>query len=75
MRKFNFEPAPLILACVLGRLVELNLRQSLLMSGGSFMIFLNRPIAAVTMVAVILILLSAIFPSFTRLKKRVELDD
>jgi putative tricarboxylic transport membrane protein len=72
MRKFGFEPAPLILACVLGRLIELNLRQSLLMSGGSFSIFFTRPIAAVTMTAVILVLLSAIFPFFKKVKKKVE---
>ena len=72
MRKFSFEPAPLILACVLGRLIELNLRQSLLMSGGSFTIFFTRPIAAVIMSAVIIILLATILPSFGKLKKKVE---
>jgi putative tricarboxylic transport membrane protein len=45
LRKFGYEGAPLILAFVLGPLFEVNLRRSLLMSEGSFSIFLNRPIA------------------------------
>ncbi len=44
-RKFGYEGAPLILAFVLGPLFEVNLRRSLLMSGGSFAIFFTRPIA------------------------------
>ena len=72
MKKFSFEPAPLILACVLGRLIELNLRQSLLMSGGSFTIFFTRPISAVTMIIIIIVLLTAIFPSLTKVRKKVE---
>ncbi len=43
MRKFGYEPAPLILAYVLGPMLEQNLRQSLLISQGSFMIFITRP--------------------------------
>jgi putative tricarboxylic transport membrane protein len=45
-RKFGYECAPLILAFVLGPLLELNFRQSLLGSQGSFAIFVTRPIAA-----------------------------
>ena len=37
MRKFRYEGAPLILAYVLGPLMEQALRQSLLISDGSFM--------------------------------------
>ena len=46
-KKFEFEAAPLILAFVLGPMFETNLRQSLLLSKGSFLIFVNRPISAV----------------------------
>ena len=46
-RKFDYEGAPLILAFVLGPMLELNLRQSLLLSKGSFQIFFTRPISAV----------------------------
>lgn len=72
MRKFGYEPAPLILALVLGPIIELNLRQSLLSSGGSFGIFFVRPISAVTLIAVIIILLTAVFPLVAKLKKKVR---
>lgn len=45
LRKLNFEAGPLLLAFVLGPMIEATLRQSLLMSGGSFTIFLSRPIS------------------------------
>lgn len=47
MKKTDYEGAPLILALVLGNLFENALRQSLMLSDGSFVIFFNRPIAAV----------------------------
>jgi putative tricarboxylic transport membrane protein len=47
LKKFDFEPAPLVLAFVLGPLLETNLRRSLILSDGSFRIFLERPISAV----------------------------
>jgi putative tricarboxylic transport membrane protein len=46
LRKFDFEPAPLVLAFVLGPLLETALRRSLILSDGSFGIFLARPISA-----------------------------
>jgi putative tricarboxylic transport membrane protein len=46
MRRSGFEGAPFILALVLGPIMETSLRQSLLISRGSFGIFLTRPICA-----------------------------
>jgi len=58
-RKFGYEGAPLILAFVLGPLFEVNLRRSLLMSGGSFAIFFTHPIAlGAIIIAAALVLLS-----------------
>jgi putative tricarboxylic transport membrane protein len=45
LRKLKFEPGPLVLAFVLGPMVEQSMRQSLLMSGGDFSIFVTRPIS------------------------------
>jgi putative tricarboxylic transport membrane protein len=45
LRKCDYEPAPLVLAYVLGPMLEQAMRQSLLISNGSFMIFLTRPIS------------------------------
>ena len=47
MRKFGYEPAPLVLAFVLGPMLENNLRKSLILSHGDFTIFVERPISAV----------------------------
>ncbi len=45
LKKFNFDPAPLVLGLVIAPIFELSLRQSLIMSGGSWTIFLQRPIS------------------------------
>lgn len=51
MRLLQFNPAPLLLGFVLGPLMEENLRRTLLISRGDFMIFLERPISA-TVIAI-----------------------
>lgn len=69
MRKFEYEPAPLVLAFVLSPIMEQALRQSLILSGGSFDIFINRPISLACLgVAILLLVLS--FVSFIRDKWR-----
>jgi putative tricarboxylic transport membrane protein len=50
LRKFDFDPAPLVLGLVIAPTFELSLRQSLVMSGGDWLIFFQRPIA-VTLLA------------------------
>ena len=45
LRKLKFEPGPLVLAFVLGPMIEGAMRRSLLISGGSFMIFVTHPIS------------------------------
>jgi putative tricarboxylic transport membrane protein len=45
LRKFDFDPAPLVLGLVIAPIFELSLRQSLVMSGGDWSIFFRRPIA------------------------------
>ena len=68
-RKLNYEMAPLVLAFVLGKLIEKSFRQSLAMSGGSFMIFLNRPITAICLGATVVILLASFFGYYFRQRK------
>jgi putative tricarboxylic transport membrane protein len=46
LRKFDFDPAPLVLGLVIAPTFELSLRQSLVMSNGDWFIFFTRPIAA-----------------------------
>jgi putative tricarboxylic transport membrane protein len=65
-KKFEFEGAPLILAFVLGPMFETNLRQSLLFSKGSFMIFFNRPISAVFISVALIVLITTLLPNFRK---------
>ncbi len=70
MRKLDYPMAPAVLAIVLGPLAEPALRQSLLISGGSFSIFFTHPFAAVIIViAIILIILPALKIVYDRIKK------
>jgi putative tricarboxylic transport membrane protein len=71
MKRFEFEAAPLVLALILGPLLEDNLRQALLISKGSFKIFFTRPISASFIIVSILILAS----SFLRLRPKVEVEE
>jgi putative tricarboxylic transport membrane protein len=47
MKRFDYPAAPLVLALVLGPLLEMSLRQSLTISHGSLAIFFTRPASAV----------------------------
>jgi putative tricarboxylic transport membrane protein len=47
LRKLSLDPAPLVLGLVISPTFELSLRQSLIMSNGSWTIFFSRPIALV----------------------------
>ncbi|MFY9138929.1 tripartite tricarboxylate transporter permease [Zwartia sp.] len=71
MRKFDYEPAPLILAFVLTNILEDSLRQSLIISGGSMSIFITRPIAAGFLFVSLVLLITAVIPSIR--KKRSAL--
>jgi putative tricarboxylic transport membrane protein len=57
MKKFGFEPGPLVLAFVLGSLLEENLRRSLLLFGGDTTGFVTRPISGVLLLLFVLVLL------------------
>jgi putative tricarboxylic transport membrane protein len=66
MRKFGYEPAPLVLAYVLAPILENALRQSLILSAGSLSIFVMRPISAAFLILAALLLISAVLPSARR---------
>ena len=70
MKKFDYEAAPLVLALVLGPMMETALRRSLLISDGGFTIFFTRPISASFLITALLILLSPLI-----LKKKVVGED
>jgi putative tricarboxylic transport membrane protein len=57
MKKFGFEPGPLVLAFVLGSLLEENLRRSLLLFGGDPAGFIGRPISGVLLLVFLVVML------------------
>jgi putative tricarboxylic transport membrane protein len=61
LRKFGFDPAPLVLGLVIAPMFEQSLRQSLIMSNGNYLIFFQRPISlALLAVSIVLLILSAV---------------
>ncbi|HEX4928368.1 MAG TPA: tripartite tricarboxylate transporter permease [Burkholderiales bacterium] len=45
LKKFSFDPAPLVLGLVISPIFEMSLRQALIMSDGAWRIFLQRPVS------------------------------
>ena len=71
MRKFGYEPAPLVLAFVLGPMLENNLRKALILSQGSFTFFIERPISAVCLVLAAAVLAAPLLPALARRRASV----
>jgi putative tricarboxylic transport membrane protein len=67
MKKFGYEPAPLVLAFVLGRMAEESVRQSLVLSRGDLLVFLKHPISCVAVMMAFLLIFS---PLYTPLLKK-----
>ncbi len=70
MRKFEFEGAPFLLAMVLGPMMEIAFRQSLIY--GDPLIFFKRPICAVLLIISILLLITGFFPTISKRFKKLE---
>lgn len=70
MKRCHFEPAPLIVGLVLGRLFEESLRQGLGMVNGDFSQFLSRPITALLLGMSLLVVSWNIYQSVTKSKNK-----
>ena len=66
LRLYNFPMPPLILAFVLGGLMEENLRRSLLISDGSFSFLWDRPLTAIIFGGTILLISWQVYRSFKK---------
>ena len=75
MKKYGYEPAPLVLAFVLGPMLENNLRKALILSRGDFGIFIERPISATCLVLAVLLLLSPLLPMFNARRKELATEE
>ena len=68
--KLDCEPAPMLLAFILGPLMEEYLRRAMLLSRGNPMVFLQRPISATLLAIGVLAIVAASIPALY--KKREE---
>ncbi len=64
--KFGCEPAPLLLAFILGPLMEENLRRAMLLSRGDPTVFVTRPISASLLAVALLLLIVVLLPMVRR---------
>jgi putative tricarboxylic transport membrane protein len=65
----------LVLAYVLGPMLEQNLRQGLILSDGSFWIFVSRPISAACLVITFILLISAVLPSLQKKRRLIAVEE
>ncbi len=74
MKRFDFEAAPLVLALVLGPMMENAFRRSLVLSDGNFGIFFTRPLSAIFILIALIILFSPLFLRKGRLREDLRAD-
>ncbi|MBA4422591.1 MAG: transporter [Syntrophus sp. (in: bacteria)] len=72
MKKLDYEAAPLVLALVLGPIMENAVRRSLVISDGDVTVFFTRPISAFFLIAGLLILFSPLFLKKTRVSAELR---
>ena len=68
-RKVGAEPAPLILAVILGPMAEEYLRRTLLLSHGDASVFFTSPLSLGTLAVAAVLLLSIISPRFRKVRE------
>jgi putative tricarboxylic transport membrane protein len=74
LTKHDFEPAPLVLAFVLGPLMEENLRRAMLIARGDATVFITRPISGVLIAIAVGLLVLAALPMIRKRREEVFVD-
>jgi putative tricarboxylic transport membrane protein len=67
--KLGCEPAPMLLAFILGPMMEEYLRRAMLLSRGDPWVFVRRPISATLLAVAVLAMLSVLLPSFSKTRE------
>jgi putative tricarboxylic transport membrane protein len=75
MKKYKYEAASLMLAFILGPLMERAFCQSLIMSQGNFIIFFQRPISLVALIVAALLLITTVLPFFKKRRPALGIKD
>ncbi len=73
--KLGCEPAPLLLAFVLGPQMEEHLRRALLLSRGAWGTFVERPISLGLLLAAVALLAATLLPAVARRRKEAFIED
>jgi TctA family transporter len=73
--KIGCEPAPLLLGFVLGPMLEENLRRALMLSRGSLMTFVERPISLTILIALAVTLVILAWPSMRKKRKATFVEE
>jgi putative tricarboxylic transport membrane protein len=66
LRKVDIHPAPIVLALVLGDMLEANLRRSMVAANDNFMTVVSRPLAGVLLVCALLVLATPMIGALRR---------
>ena len=75
LRRSGHDLAPLVLGFVLGPLLEVHLRRSLIAGEGDWSFFVTRPISAACLAAALLLAIGAALPALKRWRKTTLVDD
>ena len=67
--KLGCEPAPMLLAFILGPLMEEYLRRAMLLSRGNPWVFVQRPISATLLALAVLAMCSVLIPAFSKTRE------
>jgi len=71
MKKCEYDGAPLVLAFILGPILETSLRQSLIISKGDPSVFFRHPISLICLLLAFLFLLSPLVPFFRTRREKI----
>jgi putative tricarboxylic transport membrane protein len=77
LKKHDYPPSPLILALILGPMMESNLRRSLVLADGDWTVFVTRPISAILIALAVLTLFNPLLQKYISKRKNdiAEIDE
>jgi putative tricarboxylic transport membrane protein len=73
--KLGFEPAPLLLGFVLGKLMEENFRRALIIARGELTTFVDHPVSAALLIVAAIVFLLAMLPTIRKGRDEVFVED
>ncbi|PVE23895.1 hypothetical protein DC522_13210 [Microvirga sp. KLBC 81] len=73
--KLGFEPAPMLLGFVLGKLMEENFRRALIIARGEITTFISHPVSAALLGVAAVVLLIALLPAIRKGRDEVFVED